>query len=152
MTSYKTPICILDFEASGLSSSSYPIEVGVVGEKLSYSTLICPDDSWIDWSEQSESVHGIPIEDLSKYGKKAITVAKDLNQILDRAIVYTDCKKWDQFWLDILFNSCGLNPTFYLKHLPDELSDAQGERFLTAYERIKHKGEFIPHRALDDAS
>jgi hypothetical protein len=84
-------------------------------------------------------------------GQSAITVAKELNRLLDGAAVYSDCKKWDQFWLDVLFNQCGLTPTFQLHHLPDELSDYQGEQFLAAYENIKNRGHYTEHRALDDA-
>ena len=151
MSFSKTPLWVLDFEASGLSKSSYPIEVGVVGDNSRYSSLICQEEPWSYWSKDSEAVHGIPVEELIKNGQSAITVAKELNRLLCGATVYSDCKKWDQFWLDVLFNQCGLTPTFQLHHLPDELSEDQGELFLAAYENIKNRGHYTEHRALDDA-
>jgi hypothetical protein len=151
MSLTKTPLWVLDFEASGLSKSSYPIEVGVVGDNSRYSSLICREDPWTYWNKDAEAVHGIQIEELIKNGQSAIIVATELNRLLDGDKVYSDCKKWDQFWLDVLFDQCGLTPTFQLHHLPDELSDDQGEQFLTAYENIKNNGNYEEHRALDDA-
>lgn len=147
-----TPIWVLDFESSGLSTLSYPIEVGIAGNKGCYSSLICQEELWTYWSEDSEAVHGISVDELTQSGQSAIAVAKELNQILDGSTVYTDCKKWDQFWLDVLFDQCGIIPTFKLSCLSDELSETQGEKFLTAYEKIQKAGAFTEHRALDDAT
>lgn len=151
MNLIKKPLWVIDFEASGLNKSSYPIEVGVIGENGRYSSLICQEEPWTYWSKDSEAVHGISTEELVEGGLEAIVVAKELNRLLDCATVYTDCKKWDQFWLDVLFECCGLTPTFQLVHLPLELNEDQGELFLTAYENIKNGGSYTEHRALDDA-
>ena len=51
---------IIDVEASGFGSDSYPIEVGLAlepGER--FCTLIRPLDHWDHWDEQAESVHKI---------------------------------------------------------------------------------------------
>jgi len=152
MSLIKKTLWVIDFEASGLSKSSYPIEVGVIGDNGRYSSLICQEDPWTYWSKDSESVHGISTEELAESGLVAVVVAKELNRLLDGATVYTDCKRWDQFWLNVLFEQCDLTPTFQLIHLPDELNEDQGKQFLIAYENIKNRGDFTEHRALDDAS
>ena len=51
---------IIDIEASGFGSRSYPIEIGVVktnGDR--YCALIEPPPEWDHWSETAQAVHGI---------------------------------------------------------------------------------------------
>ena len=78
----RRPVCptIIDIEASGFGSYSYPIEVGVVkydGER--YCALIKPEPDWDHWCDKAEAVHGISRDLLSEHGKspRAIRVEKD---------------------------------------------------------------------------
>lgn len=53
-------IVFLDFEALSLSKKSFPIEVAwVFQDGRSRSYLIRPAPDWIDWSAESEEVHGM---------------------------------------------------------------------------------------------
>ncbi len=64
------PLITLDFEASSLSETGYPIEVAVVigdhdGIQAQFSTLIAPRPELrgkANWSEASQAVHGIEFE------------------------------------------------------------------------------------------
>jgi len=63
---------IIDVEASGLQSGSYPVEVGIAfanGERLSM--LIQPEPEWVHWDLQAQRLHGISRRTLSQYGKPA---------------------------------------------------------------------------------
>jgi hypothetical protein len=45
---------IIDVEASGFGSLSYPIEVGVVDQTgIRFCSLIKPQNDWIHWDEQA---------------------------------------------------------------------------------------------------
>ncbi len=51
---------ILDIEASGFGSGSYPIEVGLaLADGSCESVLIHPEPEWIHWSEEAASIHKI---------------------------------------------------------------------------------------------
>ena len=64
-------VSFIDFEASGLSDKSYPIEVAwsIYGGPIE-SYLISPAgiESWTDWDPVSEKVHGISRSDLLANG------------------------------------------------------------------------------------
>lgn len=97
----------LDFEASSLSSNSYPIEVGwSLADGSIESHLISPAglDKWDDWSRLSESVHGISRSELLAHGKSPDWVCRRMNQQLSGQIVYTDSPAYDGMWLAELFS------------------------------------------------
>jgi len=50
---------ILDFEASSLSDTSYPISAGLAIDDQAYYWIIKPEPEWIDWSLESQAVHGL---------------------------------------------------------------------------------------------
>ena len=110
-------IAILDIEASALGPGSFTIEVGValvcgpsepigVGAKL-----LKPTTEWIEtgvWSKSSEAVHGIPLDVLKQQGEEVGEVCDWLNGLLGSyTIVATDAPRYDQDWLDTLFEAAG---------------------------------------------
>jgi hypothetical protein len=114
----------LDFEASSLSSQSYPIEVAWNHEDGSIEAhLISPAgiESWTDWDSAAERVHGIQRQQLLTHGKHPLLVCNRMNEQLTGKIVYTDAPQFDGMWLSQLFSVChGITPNFQLRHI-DEL-------------------------------
>ena len=60
---------ILDIEASGFGSGSYPIEIGFSGRHgEGWCSLIRPEAEWTHWDLDAARVHGIPREVLIERG------------------------------------------------------------------------------------
>lgn len=143
---------VIDFEASGLSKKSYPIEVGITDGTEHYSSLIRPLPHWMYWEEQAEKVHNISLDEIIKNGKYSLTVATELNHLLKKSIVYCDNIQWDGFWLNVLFSDNGLSPTFQVLDIQDILKTGQQWRlFESKMEEIEKSSLYIKHRALHDA-
>lgn len=127
----------IDFEASSLSTESWPVEIGLSwidaeGAPKSWSSLIRPHESWIlgDWSEASAAVHGIALADLSA-APPAETVAREALQIIGRRHLVSDAPEFEIRWIDRLFALLGL-----------------GGR-LNCYDFDAVSAEFFPGPALD---
>jgi len=116
--------CFLDFEASSLRDSSYPIEVAWSTEDGSIENhLISPVgiSGWTDWSESAERVHGIAREELIKHGQSPAWVARRMNEQLMGRTVYVDATYNDGMWLNRLFEQYGSGPQFELRHAEEGL-------------------------------
>ena len=102
----------LDFEASSLSSASWPIEVGlswIREDRIeTWSTLIRPDPDWdqSDWSAQSEAVHGIPLSALLE-APAAIDVADKFLCMAKDFILVSDAPEFENRWLTRLLAAGG---------------------------------------------
>ena len=60
---------IIDVEASGFSSHSYPIEVGVIrSDGARFCRLIRPYPQWSHWDKKAEALHGLSRDHLQKWG------------------------------------------------------------------------------------
>ena len=113
----------IDFEASSLSSNSYPIEVAWSLPNASIETyLISPSgvEKWADWSVSSQQVHGISRDELLTHGKSPDWVSRRMNDQLLGQCVYTDNPMYDGMWLAELFSVTTLRSKFRLG-LADEL-------------------------------
>jgi hypothetical protein len=70
---------IIDVEASGLGSLSYPIEVGIsMANGKKYCSLIQPEPGWVHWDESAEAVHHLTREQLRVHGAPPAEVADTL--------------------------------------------------------------------------
>lgn len=145
----------LDFEASGLTEASYPIEVGYsLPDGTSVSLLINPHSSpenWFYWDEYAETeIHGISREMLSREGMSVTEVCTHLNSTL---CYYDDVlcdSQWDLFWLGRLYKAAHMRPTFTLTEVGHWLLNREGisrEDFLAAMESLGP----APHRAEADS-
>ncbi|CZF86699.1 hypothetical protein [Grimontia marina] len=145
----------LDFEASGLTEASYPIEVGYsLPDGNSISLLINPDTSpenWQHWDDFAETeIHGLSRFELKKDGLSVIDVCKHLNGAL---CYYSDVlcdSQWDLFWLGRLYKAAHMRPTFTLTEVGHWLLNHDGvsrQDFLAALESLGP----APHRAEADA-
>ena len=112
----------LDFEASSLSDTSYPIEVAwnePDGNVQSF--LISPQTvtGWTDWSSASQQIHQIPREELFASGKSPAWVCARMRDALDGQVLFTDSIRFDGFWLSRLFTAAGEPPAFTLASSTD---------------------------------
>jgi len=143
---------VVDFEASGLNKSSYPIEVGVSNGVVNYSSLIRPMSHWTSWDMNSEKVHNIPHELLLSSGNSSLSVAIELNNLLKYSIVYCDNIHWDKFWLNVLFSDNGFSPSFKLFDIKDILKlDEHWIKYEAKITELISTPQYKQHRALDDA-
>ena len=112
-------IVILDFEASGLSESSFPIQVAYnIGYDIK-SFYINPEsvDGWDYWDEEAEKVHGLSREFLLNNGMQASEVVKIMKGDLDGMVVYSDAPDFESMWCEALFYSQGLELNFNFKNI-----------------------------------
>jgi len=145
---------IIDFEASGLSKKSYPIEVGITNGTNNYSAIIKPMLHWNYWEKEAELVHNIPRSELENNGILAEIVTADLNNLVGNDTVYCDCVNWDGFWLNVLFSDNAIQPKFEILDIRTLLLDNYEK--IAKYEsnrtKLEASGLFQSHRALDDAT
>ena len=144
---------IIDFEASGLTKNSYPIEVGITNGKTGYQALIKPLDNWTHWSSEAEKIHCISRDYLQAEGVNPERVVLDMNKLLSGQQVYCDSIQWDSFWCSVLFGYCGTSPSFSLLDINELVSKSENilGAFLDCKNRLESSGQFKLHRALDDA-
>ncbi len=143
----------IDFEASGLTRTSYPIEVGITNGQSEYHALIKPYEHWSHWSTDAEQIHHISRATLLAEGTSPGQVAREVNKILAGKNVYCDSHHWDSFWCNALFSDSGMSPSFKLLDIQDLVSSCDRilEAFLEHKSKLEHSGRFSLHRALDDA-
>ena len=126
-----TPIFI-DFEASGLSRGSFPIEIAWVGaEGAGEVHLIRPAPAWLrpsrlsNWSSESEAVHKIPMRWLLEKGEDHAAVAVRAAEVLAApgVTVYAD-SPYDGRWLACLFATAGLSESVQVHAVTDAYEHA----------------------------
>jgi len=141
---------IMDVEASGLSTDSYPIEVAWQHRFISSrhdSFLIKPVDTWIYWDAYAEHhVHRISRATLQTQGLSVIEAASRLNDALQGQIVYTDAVTHDRQWIKCLFNTSHIEMNFRMHCVYSLVEPAKVEPFKKRQAELK-----IEHRALPDA-
>ena len=143
---------IIDIEASGFGSHSYPIEVGLALERgVKYCSLIMPAPDWTHWDPSAEGVHHIPRQILATHGKTARAVASALNELLAGATVYSDGWVVDQPWLVQLFASAGMAQRFSISPLEMILSERQMELWHEVKRQVIADLALTRHRASFDA-
>jgi hypothetical protein len=138
------PTHFVDFEASGIAPDSYPLEVAVVFPGGEYQALIKPAPYWEHWSYDAQDMHGLSRELLINEGQTPLAVAQEMNRLFDGKTLCSD-NPADCFWLDVLFEAAGIEPTFAVQPIESFVGrDAAGE----IYDRLPvRKG----HRAIQDA-
>ena len=98
---------ILDFEASGLSSESYPIQAAWKFNGVLKNFYIKPstaEDNWDYWDYCAQDVHGIPREILSDIGKSCDFVAREMLIDLEGQDILSDAPLMEMDWATKLFN------------------------------------------------
>lgn len=161
-------IPVIDLEASGLSTQSFPIEVGIYVpdsfETIEESWLIKPEPEWLEhriWDEKSAKVHNISIDMLKNEGVDGHIVCSKLNSLLSGTTIYSDAPDFDEMWLKIMFNHFKIDMHFDIDHVlyPNDKKlrkklfkkDVSFEDFRQLKNKQLSKPGFNAHRALDDA-
>jgi len=143
---------IIDLEASGFASNSYPIEVGLALDPgRRYCTLIQPVDHWHHWDEHAESVHNISREILFERGRPVTEVALELNQLLKGKIVFSDAWGVDNSWILVLFAAAGIEKTFSVSALETILTEPQIDIWRETHDTVVRDMGLTRHRASNDA-
>jgi hypothetical protein len=143
---------VIDLEASGFGSTSYPIEIGfVLPDGHLECTLVRPEPSWTHWDESASHVHGITREILMAHGKPAGQVALWLNKQLNGLTVYSDAWGHDYAWLAVLFDVANLAPSFKLEHLASVIPECTAARWHQVHSQIELELGLKRHRASNDA-
>lgn len=117
------PLHVIDFEASSLEPSGYPIEVGLAtctGAERPvqvWSSLIIPTPDWSahgHWSVASAKIHGLRGRDLAA-GLSPLQVATALNAAIGmNGIAWCDGGPYDAQWAQKLYRAAGIAPVFVL--------------------------------------
>ncbi|GAA0855473.1 hypothetical protein [Aliiglaciecola litoralis] len=143
---------IIDIEASGFGSESYPIEVGVVTYlSQRYCRLIKPQPDWSHWSEEAEQLHGISRALLLEKGVRAAQVCAELNELLIGQTVYSDGWVVDYPWLIKLFYVAQMEMKFTLSPLENILTEQQMEKWHDTQKSVCDNTQIERHRASNDA-
>ena len=143
---------VLDIEASGFGSESYPIEVGfVLSDGQSYCTLIRPAPNWTHWDPAAQKVHHIKLETVIQHGRDVVEVATQLNERLHGLTVYCDGWAHDYVWLGVLFEAAGQSPSFKLENLRALLTEQEAAFWRVVKTQVTTEMRLPRHRASSDA-
>ncbi len=157
-TSLTYPLIVIDIEASALTRTSYPIEIGVArkhdpgGPIDTWSSLIAPDPSWdmaSEWDADAERrIHGISRWAL-RSGANVREVMERLNELVAPVgHAWCDGGYYDHHWLATLSAAAGIVPQFELRDIVNGLEADQHSNLRAQGWR----GPFKPaHRAGPDA-
>jgi len=146
-----TPI-ILDIEASGFGSLSYPIEIGIaLSNGNRYCTLIAPPPAWVHWDSAAEALHGLSRETLIANGKTPEEVCQSLNALLKGETLYTDGWTVDYPWIRTLFHAGREEIGFSVSALEMILKEEDLRYWDTTKAMVRKKIGGGRHRASWDA-
>ena len=148
----RQPPTILDVEASGFGSNSFPIEIGVKrADGARFCRLIKPYEGWAHWDAEAEALHGISRADLDKHGLDGKVVCEQLNLFLQQSMAYSDGWVVDYPWLIKLYAAAGITMSFRLSALEYVLTEVQMQRWHEVKKRIMSSHSEARHRASVDA-
>lgn len=146
------PPTILDVEASGFGSDSFPIEIGVKrSDGARFCRLIKPYQSWTHWNSEAESLHGITRDVLSRYGIDGREVCIQLNAFMQNSTAYSDGWVVDYPWLIKLYAEAGIEMNFKLTALEYLLSENQMQHWHEVKQSLVNQQCVKRHRASVDA-
>jgi hypothetical protein len=143
---------IIDVEASGFGSASYPIEIGVaLDDGRKFCTLILPAPDWTHWDDEAEKVHKVTRDILKTYGRPIQEVADQLNEMLAGMTLYSDGWVVDKPWLTTLFHAAGRPMKFSVSPLEMILSEKQMAAWHETKNKVSIEMNLTRHRASNDA-
>jgi hypothetical protein len=149
----RTVPVVIDFEASGFGSDSYPIEVGYIrpdGQR--FCALIRPEQSWSHWDRRAEAVHGLRRELLEARGLSAAETCALLDRELNGQTVYSDAWNYDLVWLHRLYDAVGRAPAFQMESILNLLTEEESTHWQTMLHAVRRDVAGARHRASTDAA
>lgn len=138
---------ILDFEASSLSDTSYPISAGLVVAGQVYYWVIKPRADWIDWSLESQAIHGLRRSFIEEHGIPAHQVYAEITEKLNgHEVIYSDAPAWESLWLQRLgvFN-------LRIADIGELIGNDQRASFSSELTKTFENNKLTQHRADHDA-
>lgn len=138
---------ILDFEASSLSDTSYPISAGLVVAGQVYYWVIKPQSDWIDWSLQSQAIHGLKRSFIEEHGVPVHQVYAEIAEKLSGyEVIYSDAPAWEGLWLQRLgaFN-------LRIADIGELIGNDRREGFSNELAKTVANNNLTQHRADHDA-
>lgn len=143
---------IIDIEASGFGSHSYPIEIGVVkGNGDRYCALVAPLPEWVHWSESAQAIHGISRKLIETRGRNVRNICLELNEFMGESTAYSDAWTHDSPWLNRLFFAARINRSFFLSPIEMIATEPQLQLWDDAKKRMEKQLDIKRHRASGDA-
>lgn len=143
---------VVDLEASGFGSGSYPIEVGVAfADGSTFCSLIRPEADWTHWDSRAQRVHNIPRRTLLKHGRAASDIADELNQRLAGETIYSDAWGVDAPWLALLFHRTSTAQQFQVDSIRTLINEEEADRWGDNKQMIIDQLVLTRHRASSDA-
>jgi hypothetical protein len=136
----------IDFEASSLGPTSYPIEAGFSDPEAGapISLLINPYavEDWTDWDLHAQnSIHCISREQLREQGRHPVEVAEQMNCLFDGRSLYCDGGDFDRHWCHRLFEAANCTPLFRIDDVEELWAELlRGQQSLKEYLRGKANG------------
>jgi hypothetical protein len=156
----RSPIVVVDFEASCLGPHSYPIEAGIArwdgeGRPIRvWSGLIRPIPRWIqhgDWTWESQQVHGIAPADLADAPEPGTIVSGLEALAVGEAHVLCDGGEHDLRWLVRLSQAAGRpGLPFGLADYDEAILDMPYSVYVDVVGELERTP--VPHRAGPDAA
>jgi hypothetical protein len=145
-------VAVIDIEASGFGTESYPIEVGIVlPDGTRYQSLVRPEASWLHWDKRAQDIHGISRAYLLEQGRPAEEICRDINAICNGMTLYSDCWVHDCRWFQVLFNTARMPALARCSAIEYLLDDAQQARYQRVKSAVASRLALPMHRALNDA-
>ena len=142
---------IIDLEASGFGSGSYPIEIGyALEDRVVHSCLVKPVEGWSHWSDEAEQIHGISRQLLLTEGVPVRDIAMRLNEALAGKTLYSDAWSFDSSWLGRLFDEAELVQRFRLETINRLLTPEQMEIWHDTKKTLWMELGIERHRAAND--
>lgn len=143
---------VIDIEASGLGSHSYPIEIGLMlANGQQYQALLLPLADWTYWDAEAERIHGISRERLLAEGKSIQQVCQEVNNLCAGQTLYSDCWVYDNVWLNSLYARAGVVQSFTCSPIESLLNERQCQRYVMCKSAVQQHLGLRQHRALNDA-
>ncbi len=155
------PYIFIDFEASSLSADSYPIELAWADPSQATASLqsfiIRPQQEWLDWSPDSQAIHGMSRSYIQQYGESAARVYEQFERSVAGCQICSDAPAWDQHWLDRLASVIPIKAPpvqhindVLIKMMPTRASEWEG--LLEEARQYAHMLCPATHRAAQDVS
>jgi len=143
---------IVDVEASGFGSRSYPIEIGLaLASGKRYCALVAPQPEWTHWDSDAQKLHGLSREQIVELGKPPRVVAAELNALLRTQTVYSDGWVVDYPWLRTLFEAAKQEMTFHVSPLEQLLQEQDFAGWDETKQQLGAREPMQRHRASIDA-
>jgi len=98
---------IVDCEASGLHTESYPIQIAWLDldSDAAGSFYICPHDTWTHWDYNAQDIHNLTQQFLRDVGLSVEQSATILGEMAKDTVILSDAPAFELFWLERLLDA-----------------------------------------------